>query len=231
MPSFEKSLARVPGALVLINHLPPRIELPKKSWAGAAFPRPAKPQVLFNLSNPCQALSPLCFAAGTACSPSSKASRVLLLTELRGLTLNQAALLQNLTGLGFWEKSAIFLCDLKRRDAQQCAASRDPECPCSSSWIPFPGASLPAHKDAPGTVLPSPVAPGQPQRANVTAYPDLTSNFWWREILHQQFIYRQLGKVFGTHPSALEKLLGTLPVIWHFWMEMSLYCASLSTPT
>lgn len=224
--SFEKSLARVPGAVVLINHLPPRLEQPKKPWAGAGFPRPAKSQVLFNLSSPPQPLSPLWFAAGTACSPSSEVSGAFLLTELRCLTLNQAVLLQNLVGLGIWVKSAIFLWNLKRRDTQQRAARGV----CQHSWvsllrIPFPGASLPAHKDAPpspGTgLLPSPAAPGQPQITKANAYPALTPNFKWREVLHQQFIYRRLGKVFGTHPSALEKLLGTLPVIWPLWMEMS----------
>lgn len=45
-------LGRVPGHMVLINHLPPRTEWGKKPWAAAFFPRPAKSHLLFNLSNP-----------------------------------------------------------------------------------------------------------------------------------------------------------------------------------
>lgn len=124
---------------------------------------------------------------------------------LRHLTLNQAVLLQNLIGLGFWVKSVIFLCDLKCRDA----ARRNPECPCSQHLDPL-SRCLPASSQGclsfPRrlvTVLPSPVAPGQPQRTKANACPVLTSNFMGTEILHQQFIYRKLGKVFGTHPSVL----------------------------
>lgn len=108
--------------------------------------------------------------------------------------------------------------------------------PAPSSWIPFSRCLLASSQGCPsfprglGTVLPSPAAPGEPQRAKANAYPALTPNFRRREILHQRFIYRKPGKVFGTHPSALEELLGMLPVTWYFWMEMSLSCASLSTP-
>lgn len=56
---FGKSPPVVPGPMVLINHLPPRIEQGKKHWAAACFPRPAKSHLLFNLSNLPQPLSHL----------------------------------------------------------------------------------------------------------------------------------------------------------------------------
>lgn len=158
---------------------------------------------------------------------------------LRYPTLNQVVLLQSLIGLGFWMKTAIFLQDLKCKDHQGWAArgvhqqSRVPPLPAAGALFQVPGLSSQAHKndcllpEGMGQVLPSPVAPVQPQRTKANLDPAWGGG---RRFCTRDSVYSRLGKVFGTCLSVLQKKLGTLPIICHSWRGISLSCALFLTP-
>lgn len=174
MPSFEKSLARVPGAVVLINHLAPRTEQPKKPWAGAAFPRHCSTSETF---------------------PSLYSHSGLLQEQPAPPALRyQGYICSQSSGTSLWIRQFCYkpyragllgeICHFPLRSEMQ-------GCSQQGSWVsllPAPGSLFqvpPCQLTRMGTVLPSPVAPGQPQTTKVNAYPALIPSFRGREILHQ----------------------------------------------
>lgn len=247
MLSFGKSPPIVPGPMVLINHLPPRIEQGKKHRAAACFPRPAKSHLLFNLSNLPQPLSHLSSSGLLKEQPVPLALRYQVcfwLTVLRHPTDSGTS--TKPYKVGFLDEICHFP---PRSDMQRSSAvgsqGGTPEllsAPVPSNWSSVSGAwfQLPSCQlermpasflKGMGHVLSSPAAPVQPQRTKANIHPALTPNLKCREVLQQGLSLQQARKSFWNSPECSGENAGKIPCYLPLLKgNFFVLCISLNSP-